>query len=72
MSEQSSAAIASAHSVLAVPFATDRTFDARWLAWIERGRAHDLDTRRNVRRAAMGLAIVTLLAAATYGVVSGL
>lgn len=44
----------------------DASFDARWAAWIERGRHHDLAVKRHLRNAlycagAVGTLIVILL-----------
>ena len=39
--------------------ATDAVLDARWAAWVERYRQHDLASTRKLRRG--------LLAAATFG-----
>jgi len=48
--------------------AADASFEARWAAWIERGRQHDLATRRKLRIALLGAAIVAIVVALFFGV----
>ena len=46
---------------------TDSSFDARWSAWIERGRQHDLAAKRKLRIALLGVTVIGLLAAIFSG-----
>ncbi len=39
---------------------TESSFDARWAAWIKRGREGDLATKRKVRVALLGAAVIAL------------
>jgi hypothetical protein len=54
MSAQSSSAIRE-------PSPVDVAFDARWIAWIERGRLHDLAATRHLRIALTGAAVIAVL-----------
>jgi hypothetical protein len=47
------------------------SFDARWAAWIERGRQHDLAVKRKVRIASIAAAVIGLLTAAFFGLTAG-
>ena len=47
------------------------SFDARWAAWIERGRQHDLALKHKVRIASIAAAVIGLLAAAFFGLTAG-
>jgi hypothetical protein len=49
----------------------DPAFDARWAAWLERGRQHDLAARRTLRIALLAAAIIGLLVAVVFGLASG-
>ena len=49
----------------------DSSSDARWAAWVERGRKHDLAVRRKMRIAAVGAAVIALLAAVFFGLTGG-
>lgn len=49
----------------------DSSFDARWEAWIERGRQHDLAGRRNSRIALFAGAVLALLGFLFFGFASG-
>ena len=53
----------SAHSSSAIrePSPADTAFDARWTAWIERGRLHDLAAKRHLRIALVGAAAIAVL-----------
>jgi hypothetical protein len=60
------------------PFATpqhdpgaDFSFDARWAAWIERGRQHDLAVTRKLRVGLLGAAVIGLLLALFFRLASG-
>ena len=50
---------------------TDSSFDARWAAWIERGRQHDLAVKRKLRIALLCAAAIGLLVAIFFGVAAG-
>ena len=43
------------------------SIDARWAAWIERGRQHDLAVKRKLRIALLGAAVIGLLVALFVG-----
>ena len=43
--------------------AAESSFDARWAAWIERGRQDDVATRRKLRIAFLGAAIIGIVVA---------
>ncbi|MGE3510911.1 MAG: hypothetical protein AB7N65_18730 [Vicinamibacterales bacterium] len=47
------------------------SLDARWAAWVERGRAHDRKVQRKLRFALIGLVAIALLAALFLGVAVG-
>jgi len=49
----------------------DSSSDARWAAWIERGRRHDLAVKRKLRIALLGAVVVGLLAALFYVLAAG-
>jgi len=49
----------------------DPAFDARWVAWLERGRQHDRAAKRTLRIALLGAAIIGLLVAVAFGLASG-
>jgi hypothetical protein len=71
MSAQSSFAVREPSPPLATPPQSnpgaDSSFDARWAAWIERGRQHDLAVKRKLRIALIGAAVVGLLVALFFG-----
>jgi hypothetical protein len=46
----------------------DSSFDARWAAWVERGRRHDLAVKRKLRIALLCAAAVGGLVAIFFGV----
>jgi len=69
MSVQVSPALGEPSSPLPAPQA-DSSFDARWAAWIERGRQHDLAVKRKLR-IALFAAVVALLIALVFGLASG-
>jgi hypothetical protein len=48
----------------------ESSFDARWAAWIERGRLHELAVKRTLRIASFAAAVV-LLVALFFGLSSG-
>jgi hypothetical protein len=50
---------------------TDASFDARWAAWIERGRQHDRAVKRKLRIALLGAAVIGLLVALILGFTGG-
>lgn len=50
---------------------TDSSFDARWEAWIERGRQHDLAVKRKLRIALLCAAAIGLVVAIFFGVAAG-
>jgi hypothetical protein len=50
---------------------TDSSFVARWAAWIERGRRHDLAVKRKLRFALGGAALAGLLLAIFFGLAAG-
>ena len=47
------------------------SFDARWEAWIERGRQHDLAVKRKLRIALLCAAAIGALVAIFFGVAAG-
>ena len=49
----------------------DSSFDARWAAWIERGRQNDFAVQRKLRIALFVAAIVALLVAFFFGLAPG-
>jgi hypothetical protein len=49
----------------------DSSFDARWAAWIERGRLHDLAVKRKLRIGLFAAAVVALLVVLFFGLASG-
>jgi hypothetical protein len=49
----------------------DSSFDARWAAWIERGRLHDLAVKRKLRIALFAGAVVALLVVVFFGLAQG-
>ena len=66
MSVPSSAAVRARVSPIVTPAAdpaADDAFEARWAAWIERGRQHDLAVRRKLRIALLGAAIIGIVVA---------
>lgn len=74
MSVPASAALREPSSPLAARQAdpgADPSFDARWAAWIERGRQHDLATKRKLRIALLCAAAIGLPAAIFFGVTAG-
>ena len=71
MSIPASAAVFEPSPRLATPQAvpgTDASFDARWAAWIERGRQHDLAVKRKLRIASLCAAAIVVLVAIFFGV----
>jgi hypothetical protein len=70
MSVQVSAAVGEPSPPLPAPLA-DSSFDARWAAWIERGRQHDLAVKRKLRIALLAAAVVALLVALFFGLAPG-
>ena len=46
-------------------------FEARWAAWVARGRRHDLALQRNVRIALSSSAGIALLAAILFAITAG-
>lgn len=74
MSAHSSPAVHEPNSQPATPVpdpAVDSSFDARWEAWIERGRQHDLAVKRKLRIALLCAAAIGLLVAIFFGVAAG-
>ena len=70
----SSSAVHEPDPPLAIPPESDqsaRSFDARWVAWIARGREHDLAVKRNLRIAALGGAVMGLSAALSCAFAGG-
>jgi len=49
----------------------DSSSEARWAAWIERGRRHDLAVKRKLRIVLLGAAVVGLPAAFFYVIGAG-
>lgn len=47
------------------------SFDARWEAWIERGRQHDFAVKRKLRIALLCAAAIGVLVAIFFGVAAG-
>lgn len=71
MSVPASAAVREPSPPLATPqpdSGADSSFDARWEAWIERGRQHDLAVKRKLRIALLCAAAVGVLVAIFFGV----
>jgi hypothetical protein len=48
--------------------AENSSFDARWEAWIERGRQHDLAVKRKLRIALLCAAAIGFFVAIVFGV----
>ena len=74
MSVPASAAVREPSPPFATPRAvpgTDASSDARWEAWIERGRQHDLAVKRKLRIALLCAAAVGVLVAIFFGVAAG-
>ena len=74
MSGQFSPAVAEPSPAFAAPRAdpqADSSFDARWAAWIERGRQHDRAVNRKLRIGLCAAAVIALLAALFLGLASG-
>ena len=74
MSLQPSAAVREPNSPLATPQPDPEagaSFDARWAAWVERGRQHDRAVKRKLRIALPGAAAVGILIALFFGLASG-
>jgi hypothetical protein len=74
MSVPASAAVREPSPPLATPQpdpGTHSSFDARWEAWIERGRQHDLAAKRKLRIALLCVAAIGLLVAIFFGVAAG-
>jgi hypothetical protein len=74
MSVQVSPAVGEPSPSLPAPQAnpqSDSSFDARWAAWIERGRQHDVAVKRKLRIALLAAAVVALLVASLFGLASG-
>lgn len=74
MSVPASAAVREPSPALATPNAVpgaDASFDARWEAWIERGRQHDLAVKRKLRIALLCAAAIGLLVVIFFGVAAG-
>jgi hypothetical protein len=74
MSVQISPAVGKPSSPLPAPQLdpqADSSFDARWAAWIERGRLHDLAVKRKLRIAVFAVGAVALLVALVFGLASG-
>lgn len=57
---------------LAIPLlpdhASDASLDARWAAWLERGREHDRGVSRKLRITLVGASVIGLLVALVVGV----
>jgi hypothetical protein len=71
MSVPASAAVPEPSPPLATPQAipaTDASFDARWTAWIERGRQHDVAVKRRLRIALLCAAAIGVFVAIFFGV----
>ena len=69
MSVPASAAVREPSRPLATPQPDpDSSFDARWEAWIERGRQHDLAVKRKLRIALLCAAAIGVLVAIFFGV----
>jgi hypothetical protein len=47
------------------------TFDARWAAWVERGRQHDRAVARTLRIALLGAAVAGVVSILVFGLASG-
>jgi hypothetical protein len=45
----------------------DSSYDARWDAWVERGRQHDLASQRKLRIAVPGALVIGALVAFYFG-----
>lgn len=73
MSVQISPAVAEPSPSLPAPQADPQaaSFDARWAAWIERGRQHDLAVKRKLRIALFAAVVVALLVAIFFGLAPG-
>ncbi len=74
MSVAASAAVREPSLPLATPQpdqGTDSSFDARWEAWIARGRERDLAVKRKLRIALLCAAAIGLLVAIFLGVAAG-
>lgn len=70
MSVPASAAVREPSPPLATP-QPDPGSDARWAAWIERGRQHDLAVKRKLRIALLCAVAVGVLVAIFFGVAPG-
>ena len=71
MSIPASAAVREPSPPLATPRpdpGTDSSFEARWEAWIERGRQHDLAVKRKLRIALLCAAAIGVLVTIFFGV----
>jgi hypothetical protein len=74
MSVQVFPAVRAPSPALPAPQADPRatsSFDARWAAWIERGRQRDLAMKRKLRIASFAVAVVALPVAFFFGFRSG-
>lgn len=74
MSVPASAAVREPRPPLTTPQpdpGSDSSFDARWAAWIERGRQHDLAVKRKLRIVLLCGAAVGLLVAMFFGMTAG-
>ena len=74
MPAQSSFAVYEPNSRVVTPQpdpGTDLPFEARWAAWLERGRQHDLAVARKLRIALVCAAAIGVLVAIFFGVAAG-
>jgi hypothetical protein len=46
-------------------------FEARWAAWVARGRQHDLAVQRRIRVVLLAAVMVGILAALVFGIRAG-
>ena len=53
------------------PEQTNAEFEARWAAWVARGRQHDLAVQRKFRVVLSIAAVIGLLAALIFGITAG-
>ncbi len=71
MSDQSFSVLARSNTRGLLSFASEPTLDARWLAWIGRGRDHDRAVQRQRRFAVIGLPRLISVFAVTVHAVAG-
>lgn len=74
MSTYSSSAIHAPNSAAAAPQAlteTDSSFDARWMAWLERGRQRNLAVKRRLRIGLLCAAALGAVIAIFFGIAGG-